>query len=190
MQFQWHDGQSYPTAVVDAKFGSAAHTPRPHAWFTAPPTPPTHIFHHVYCPLLSLVSVVWWWTIWLDHFFRPDGGCMKRVFAICLLSGLILVKTWAWDDGCSSADVPPVYDKRPVNKVKAKTSEKEGEGVRCKELIMKQVICGCHFWGSHIKLEPSPHRVTLWGSAGYFERLVALCCWHICVTPVEAWENT
>lgn len=30
--------------------------------------PHTQIFHRVYCPLLSRVSVVWWWTIWLDHF--------------------------------------------------------------------------------------------------------------------------
>lgn len=38
-------------------------------------------------------------------------------------------------------------------------------------------------------LDCSPHRVTLWGSAGYFERLVAHCCWHICVTLLEIWEK-
>lgn len=87
------------------------HTPRP------PPTPPRHRFFTMFTVLCCLSCLMMDNMTW--PFFRPDGGCMKRVFAICLPSGLILVKTWAWD-GCSSADVPPVYDKHPVNKVKAK----------------------------------------------------------------------
>lgn len=35
------------------------------------------------------------------------------------------------------------------------------------------------------ELDRSPHSVTLWGSAGYFERLVAHCCWHICMTLLK-----
>lgn len=42
-------------------------------------------------------------------------------------------------------------------------------------------ICG--------ELDSSPHRVTSRGPAGYLERLVALCCWHICVTLLEIGEK-
>lgn len=39
------------------------------------------------------------------------------------------------------------------------------------------------------KLDCWPHCVTFWGSIGYTGRLVARCCWHICVTLLEIWEK-